>query len=236
MMQSRQFALAVPLLVLMTGGIDCPIALDDPTGKTSADGGAAPTSAVDIGGTKGALWDVTFSTSIVVTSHGPKHVKTKTISVSGVDTVGDSIINLGSFCSLANTLCPHKVLPTPLAIKQYASQPSRPIIGFNRLGPLRIAKLLEGLIGSLVATQLKVPLGTDHMSEAKSDSCALGQASNITATVSDKAGNPVTTKATLIQGTIKLAYGSDCFTLSGKSVVPTGSRVELSMPFTARRR
>ena len=230
-------AVAAPLLLLVCGAFDCPIALDEPTPKNK-DGGTSATPAIIIGGNTPVYWTLTTTPFITVTAHGPKAVQTKVLQATTSGQVGDSFISLLSFCGLANAVCPHKVLPNPTAVAQYLSQPSTPVFGFNRTGPLALLKKAMGLLGTLSGNQLIISLATDHLSAAKADPCALGQASRISATVSGKGGKVIAApaKGELIQGTIKLAYKSDCFTLSGQSVVPTGTRVELSVPFTASRR
>jgi len=205
------------------------------TPTTRADGGTGP--AVDIGSpgsSSGASWKMTFSPGITVTVHGPKKVSTKTILSTGWGQVGDCTINLSTFCNLTNTICPHKVLPASTGIYQKSNSPALPYLGFNRVGPLAVWKGIMGLQGSLTGTQLTVPLGTDNISTEKNNACALGQASVIRASVTDKAGLPAN-KAVLMQGTVTLAYTADCFMLSGTSSVPTGTRVELSVAFTGNR-
>jgi hypothetical protein len=235
---NRSLLLAVPLLFSSCFMDDCPINMGTPPATTvpRLDGGSMG-PAVDIGSpgsSSGASWKMTYSSSISVTVHGPKKVTTKTILPTGVDQVGDCTINLGTFCALTNTVCPHKILPDKTAILQTSSAPSQPYIGFNRVGPLEPFKNQVGLVGSLAGTQLTVPLGTDGYSSQKGRPCALGQASVIRATVTDKAGLPAS-KAVLMQGTVTLAYSSDCFTLSGTSVVPSGTRVEMTVAFTGNR-
>ena len=235
----RSLILAVPLLFVSCFFDDCPMDdLDDPTTTPMLDGGGATGNAVDIGSpgsSSGATWNITYSPNIMVTVHGPKNVSTKTLLATGVDQVGDCTINLATFCPLTMAVCPHKVLPAQTGILQLSSAPARPYIGFNRVGPLAAFKTQIGLIGSMAGTQLTVPLGTDGISSEKGKPCALGQSSVIRATATDKAGYPAS-KALLMTGTVTLAYSADCFMLSGSSVVPTGTRVELSVAFTANRK
>ena len=234
----RIMILAVPVLLMACLTDDCPFALDTPAGTTRADGGYVPGTVVDIGAigsSTGASWEMTFSSDLAVMVHGPKQTTTKTIPSNSVGQVGDCTINLASFCQLTNTLCPQNVLPALTTILQLKSAPTQPFIGFNRVGPLEPFKQNVGLVGLLNGSQLTVPLGTDAISTEKSKPCALGQASLIRATVSDKAGLPADT-AVLIQGTITLAFTDECFALSGTSVVPTGTRVEMTVAFSGRRK
>lgn len=233
----RVIILAVPVLFAACLD-DCPFALDTPPDSTRVDGSPAAGTTVDIGAigsSSGAAWEMTYSSDLAVTVHGPKKTTTKTVSATGVGQVGDCTINLATFCPLPNTLCPHEVMPALTTILQSKFVPANPYIGFNRVGPLEPFKSLTGLIGELKGSQLTVPLGTDAISTEKSKPCALGQSSIIRATVSDKAGLP-TAKAVLMQGTVTLSYTDECFTVSGTSVVPTGTRVELTVAFTGRRK
>lgn len=234
----RTLILAVPVLLMACLTDDCPFALDAPTATPRADGGYFPGSVVDIGAigsSSGASWGMTFSSDVAVSVHGPKKTTTKTIPANSVGQVGDCTINLASFCILPTTLCPQKVLPTLTTILQSKYAPTQPLLGFNRVGPLEPFKDKQGLGGLLNGTLLTVPLGTDAIASQKNNPCALGQASIIRATVSDKAGLPADT-AVLMQGTITLAYTDECFALSGTSVVPTGTQVELTVAFTGRRK
>jgi len=227
-------ALAAALSLLFLAGFDgCPLSLDNTPPQQQDGGSSVPT--LDIGGSKGAYWTITCDKNVTITVRTGTQVASKqAAATAGALSILNNTINLNHFCSRADTLCPAALLPYNTAIIQPSKTPWNPLIGFNRVGPLRIIKKQVGLIGMLNNDSLKVPLATSGLPAAKGDYCALFTPSAINARVLAKAGEGK--KADTIEGKITLAYGSDCWNLGGGSAVTAKTTVELTVAFTGKRK
>lgn len=227
-------ALVIAAAMLILAGFDgCPLAMDTNPPVQQDAGPITPT--LDIGGTNGAYWGLSYGKELVVTARSKSKVATKQVKATiGVLSILNSNINITGFCLRADTLCPADVLPSTTRIVQVAKTPWNPLLGFNRTGPLRIIKDQAGLIGILKNDSLKVPMATSGLAAAKGDYCALVVPSSIDARVLAQAGGG--SKADTIQGKITMAYASECWNLGGGSTVTPGTAVSLTVDFIAKRK
>ena len=224
---------AATALLLLAGFDGCPLSLDN-TPPAQLDGGNT-SSTLDIGGSGGAYWNVTYAKEVVITVRTSSEVAVKQVSAnSGTISLLSSTINIGTFCLRADTLCPAALLPTNTLIIQPSNAPWNPVISYNRYGPLRILKNHTGLIGVLTSDTLKVPLATNGLAAAKGDYCALVPPSGIDARAMATSGTGQ--KADTLQGKITMAYVADCWNLGGGSAVTPGAIVELTVAFTGERK
>lgn len=224
---------AAAALVLLSGFGKCPMSMDN-TSPAQQDGGAS-TPTLDIGGSGGAYWNMTYAKVLTVTVRTGTKVATKQVSASaGTVSILGNNISISSFCARADTLCPAALLPGNTMIIQPEKSPWNPLIGFNRFGPLSVLKNHPALIGVLKNDTLKVPMATDGLAAAKGDLCALVSPSAIDARASAVSGGGQ--KADTLQGTITLAYKADCWNLGGSSAVTGGATVELTVAFTGKRK
>lgn len=231
-----RFLILFAALFLLPGADGCPLSMDNT--PPQADGGNnnnGPT--MDIGGPGGAFWILSYSKELVVTVRTSNQVASKkTTTSAGTLSILNGTINISGFCSRSDTLCPDELLPDNTVILQTAEAPASPVIGFNRQGPLLIIKNQPGLYGILTGDALKVPLATNGLSAAKGDHCALVPPSAIQARARNSSGTGDGNRADTLEGSITMAYGSDCFNLGGGSSLQTNSKVELSMAFSAKRK
>jgi len=147
---------AAAALVLLAGFDGCPLSLDNKAPAQMDGGSNTPT--LDIGGSGGAYWNMTYAKEVVVTVRTSSEVAVKQVSANSTAvTILGNTINLVSFCLRADTLCPAALLPSNTLIVQHAKAPWNPLIAYNRLGPLRILQNHAGLIGVLNNDLLKVP-------------------------------------------------------------------------------
>lgn len=227
---------------MLAGADDCPLQVGTGTTPVPAgDGGTGDLkNTVDIGGAAGAYWTVTFSAGVVVTARTTTKVDTQQATTTGsAVTVLDSMVYVAGVCQRTDALCPHQVLPSPLAIIQTGGAPAKPYVGFNRKGPLEVRKKDVALVGSLTGYQLDVPLETASLDAAKGQACALQTGSAIRATaggMSTSTTGGASNKATSLQGTLTLVYKGECINLGAGSAVQPGTTVELSASFVASRK
>lgn len=233
MKHTTRFMILACALFILPGMEGCPLFDTQPPDASLNDGGVVNDD-IDLGGTAGALWRVTFSTNVLLSlkASGQTYSKQVPITSSYVSLSG-SQVHVNYFCTRQDTLCPNSLLPPQPGILQDAKTPGYVLVGFNRVGPLAILKNQSGLIGSLSGNLLSIPLGTIGLAGTKGQHCVLLNTSRLEATAgSFSSGGKV---ANSLEGYVILSYTSDCLNLGGISTVQSGAVLEMNMSFTAKR-
>jgi len=233
MKHTTRFLILACALFVLPGMEGCPL-FDSQEPEAKLYDGGVVNNDIDLGGTAGAIWQVTFSTNVLLSlkASGQTYSTQVPITSSYVSLSG-SQVHVNYFCTRQDTLCPSSLLPPQPGILQDAATPGYVLVGFNRVGPLAILKNQSGLIGSLSGNLLSIPLGTIGLSGTQGNDCVLLNTSMLEATAgSFSSGGKV---ANSLDGYVILSYTSDCFNLGGISTVQPGAVVEMNMSFTAKR-
>lgn len=232
--------LCLPLL----GAADCPLQVGTSAGQpgSTATGGGG---AIDLGGTRGALWVADSDRSLTVTLQSGKKVSTAKAEAGKASVqLGGQLIALADFCWRTDVVCPHQVLPEKLGLAQLSS--GALLVGFNRRGPLAELRGQKGLVGRLDGNDIIVPLA---VSGAARGFCALGKDSAVVASAfieqtsvssgssSDAGASRPAHRAPRLQGRITVTYSGSCVVAGGSAsaLLPTDT-LRLSSSFTARRK
>ena len=234
---SARLGIALSAFAMLLGADSCPLRLGDGTTSPSASSGTA----LDLGGTQGATWTVTSERLLTATLRSAGRVAAKTTELSpGVVTLLGQTIDVGSLCWRNDVVCPQQVLPAALPLVQPEGSSARPVLGFNRRGPLARWPAGTGLAALLDGRELSAQLASGSAAEGP---CALGPASMILATAED--GDPSASvtgdagaqarRTTRLRGRITVAYDGGCVSYGGSGLVEAGSSLELSVGFTATR-
>ena len=202
----------------------CPLTTDPGSSDGSTSG-----PALDIGGTSGAIWEVSYDEETQVTLRATGQVATKKVKRSdGPLSLLGSVFALSTFCWRTDVICPDEVLAPQTALVQ--PEDGQLVVGYRRKGPLATLSQ-QGLWGTLDGSSLAIPLG---MAPSKADPCTLATGSAIYGTAS-----PSTTDATRsdsMQGQTTLRYSGSCVTLGGSGALQSSDLLELSVLFSAKRR
>lgn len=211
-------------LLFLMGADGCPLTTDPP----SAGGSSGSVPGIDIGGSSGALWALTYGSDLRVTLRtGTQSASASVVpATSSVATVLGRTIDLSSFCWRTDVVCPHQVLTNQTMVVQSTST-NQLVVGFNRKGPL--AALSDpGLLGTLQGSDLTVPLGM----QPGADPCTLAVGSAVSATVSVPAGE---SRADAMDGLVTLRYSGECVTLGGNGALYDTDQIELTVRFAGTR-
>jgi len=221
-------SLGLLALCLLTGAGECPLTTDP--SQSGGDGTGGP--AVDIGGSSGAVWELTYASQVRVTLRS----KTQTASTTaqpgtdGAVSLLGRTIDLTTLCWRTDVVCPDQVLTTHTSLVQSSSD--RFLVGFNRKGPLA-ALTQQGLVGTLQGAALSVPMG---MNASKADPCTLvvGSVINATATVASDS-DPQAPRAEEMSGLVTLRYSGQCVALGGSGALYDDDQLELALQFSGSR-
>jgi hypothetical protein len=217
---------AVLLSLTILGGADsCPLRI----GQADTEQDSATTGdGLDLGGTRGAEWQVTHGGSTeLVLEVGESAFAAVVDARLGVAQLGTSIVNLAGVCHRADLACPHQVLADRTLIVQ--PYDAVLLVSFQRRGPLAKFPAQVALPGQLSAGELTIPLDLDGAIEGL---CGFQPASAIIATA--KAADDK--RATSITGRVTVSYSANCLNLSGGVALPQGAKLSLSAAFEATRR
>lgn len=229
---------------LLAGNSGCPLQF----GPQAAQEDPVAGTAIDLGGSEGSTWQVSYDPAIDVTLKTATESETMSMTpLQGPVQMAAGIVDLGSLCWRPDTLCPQQLLPSETMIVQ---EGRHLLVGFNRRGALAALAQHVGLSAVLDGQELAAPLG---ISPADQGTCGLGAASILLATVGTAAqsapeGDGSTTaepdeadvaeeavKADYMKGRITLAYSGTCLILSGAAAMDPTVEVELAVGFTAMR-
>lgn len=223
-------------LTLLSGSDSCPLSISTTPNTTTpvADGGTSSGGdGIDLGGSSGAYWTLTYAGQLTLTQRTASGVATAQAPVTAASFALDgSVFFLPGFCTGSGTLCPHAVMPSPVQMIQPVSPAGQVVVGFNRTGPLERIKTQVGLFGTLQGSQLDVPLGTAGIDP--NNYCALQNGSRIEAQAGDLAADGRTARS--LQGTVTLRFRAECFNLTAGNAVTPGALVDLSVSFTGVRK
>lgn len=215
---------ALLALLFLMGADGCPLTTNPP----AAGGSSGTVPGIDIGGSSGALWELTYASDMRVTLRsGTQSASTSVVpATNSVASVLGRTIDLSSFCWRVDVVCPHQVLTTQTVVVQ-STTTDQFVVGFNRKGPLT-AVADAGLLGTLQGSDLTVPLGM----QAGADPCTLAAGSAVSASASVPTGE---TLADAMEGLVTLRYSGECVTLGGNGALYTTDQVELTVRFTGTR-
>jgi hypothetical protein len=236
----RVVLLSIPALLFLAGADGCPLTISDAgSGSSTTAGGSSTTgasSSLDIGGTSGAYWTVTCEDDTDLVLSDGKTVTSKTATLGGgAVTLGDSTLDLDTFCEGSDAVCPQGVFPSTTAMVQPSTDLSVVVVGFNRTGPFSVWKSAVGLEGVLDGDELSVSLVTSSSSGTSSDTCATRTGSKLVATASSISTLTSGDSAATLDGKVVLIYSGACLALAGGSSVDSAATLQLKVKCVAKR-
>lgn len=188
---------------------------------------------IDVGGTAGAKWTVTYQDTMeVVVKNGGAVLATHSFAAAtgGTFDLEGTTIDLTNLCQRSDVACPNEVFPHEVTMTQPGNKLHLLYVSFNKEGPLGDLSQAT-LLGNVDSDDdFSIALG---IGAATNGVCGLLSASYATGHIDGDGGDPPL--GTSLSGDIVTVYTGGCLLVGTSGTAGAGLTIEVRIPFSATR-